>query len=108
MRRLSGGQRQAVAIARALTSAHRLIMFDEPTAALGVNQARATLEIIRRVATRGVAVLIVSHNFDEIFAVAHRIVVLRQGQITFDRAAAAASREILAAAMMGLSISQPD
>jgi ABC-type sugar transport system ATPase subunit len=101
VRRLSGGQRQAIAIARALTSAHRLIMFDEPTAALGVHQTRATLELIRRVAAQGVAVMVISHNMEDIFAVAERVVVLRQGQVTLDSPLSAVSRERLVAAMMG-------
>jgi ABC-type sugar transport system ATPase subunit len=101
VRRLSGGQRQAVAIARALASAHRLIMFDEPTAALGVQQTRATLELIRRVAAKGVAVMVISHNLEDIFAVADRVVVLRQGRVTLDKPVSALSREAIVAAMMG-------
>ena len=101
VRRLSGGQRQAIAIARALTSAHRLIMFDEPTAALGVHQTRATLELIRRVAAQGVAVMVISHNMEDIFAVAGRVVVLRQGRVILDSPVSAATREGLVAAMMG-------
>ena len=84
VRRLSGGQRQAIAIARSTVNAHRLIQFDEPTAALGVRQTRATLDLIQRVAARGVAVIMISHNLDDVFAVAHRIVALRLGRISLN------------------------
>ena len=103
VRTLSGGQRQAIAIARALVKANRLIMFDEPTAALGVRQTRAALELIERVAGQGVAVIIISHNLDDVFAVADRVVALRLGQITLDRPLADTDREEIVACMMGLS-----
>jgi D-xylose transport system ATP-binding protein len=80
VRLLSGGQRQAIAIARATVKAHRLIQFDEPTAALGVRQTKATLDLVGRVARQGVAVTIISHNLDNVFSVANRIVVLRLGK----------------------------
>ena len=103
VRSLSGGQRQAVAIARALVKANRLIMFDEPTAALGVRQTKAALDLIQRVAGQGVAVIIISHNLDDVFAVADRVVALRQGQTTLDRPLAETDREEIVACMMGLS-----
>jgi simple sugar transport system ATP-binding protein len=103
VRNLSGGQRQAIAIARALASAHRLIMFDEPTAALGVSQTQATLELIRGIAARGVAVIVISHNLEDIFAVARRIVVLRQGRVTLDDFVANLSHASVIAAMMGVA-----
>lgn len=84
VRRLSGGQRQAIAIARATVRAHRMIMFDEPTAALGLAQRRTTLELIRGVADQGVAVIVISHNLEDIFKVSERIVGLRLGEITLD------------------------
>lgn len=102
VRRLSGGQRQAIAIARALIHAHRLIMLDEPTAALGVKQTRATLDIIRKVASRGVAVILISHRLDEVFAVADRLVALRLGQITLDAPVSQVTRESVVAAMTGM------
>ncbi len=104
VRRLSGGQRQAVAIARVMVNAHRVVMFDEPTAALGVKQTQATLDLIRRVARQGIAVLLISHNLDDIFAVAHRIVALRLGQVSLDRPASEASRATVVAAMTGVSM----
>jgi ABC-type sugar transport system ATPase subunit len=101
VRRLSGGQRQAIAIARASVRAHRLMMFDEPTAALGLRQKRATLELVRRVAGQGVAVLLISHNLEEILAVADRIVALRLGEITLDKPRDATSRDEVEQHMSG-------
>ena len=100
--RLSGGQRQAIAIARALLKAHRLVMLDEPTAALGLRQTEATLDVIRRVAKTGVGVILISHNLENVFAVADRIVALRQGNIAWDSPASETTRETLIAAMTGL------
>jgi ABC-type sugar transport system ATPase subunit len=102
--RLSGGQRQAVAIARATVRGHRLIILDEPTAALGVRQTQATLELVRRVADRGTAVLMISHNLDDVFAVADRIVVLRLGAVKLDKAAPETSREEVVGSMTGVPL----
>ena len=104
VRSLSGGQRQAVAIARAMVKAHRLIMFDEPTAALGVRQTKATLELVRRVADQGVAVILISHNLDDVFAVADRVMALRLGQMTLDKPFKSTTREEIVACMTGLSL----
>ncbi len=103
VRSLSGGQRQAVAIARAMVNAHRLIMFDEPTAALGVRQTKATLDLVRRVADQGVAVILISHNLDDVFAVADRVVALRLGQVMLDKPFKSTTREEVVACMTGLS-----
>ena len=103
VRRFSGGQRQAIAIARATVKAHRLIQFDEPTAALGIRQTQATLEVIRRVATRGIAVIVISHNLDDVFAVSHRIVALRHGHITLNSPIHRTTREEVVAGMTGLT-----
>jgi ABC-type sugar transport system ATPase subunit len=103
VRRLSGGQRQAIAIARATIHGHRLIMFDEPTAALGVRQTKTTLELVRRVADSGVSVIMVTHNLDEVFAVADRIVALRLGTIGLDSPVSGTSREEVVACMTGVS-----
>jgi simple sugar transport system ATP-binding protein len=102
VRRLSGGQRQAVAIARALLSANRMIIFDEPTAALGVKQTQSTLDVIRSVAGQGVAVIFISHNLDDVFAVADRIVAMRMGQVALDGRASDLSRGEAVAAMTGM------
>src|SRR5581483_9774851 len=102
VRRLSGGQRQSIAIARATVKAHRLIMFDEPTAALGVRQTKATLELVKRVARQNVAVIMISHNLDDVFAVADRVVALRLGRVTLDAPMADTSREEVVACMTGM------
>lgn len=77
---LSGGQRQTVAIARSLLLNPRLIMLDEPTAALGVAQTAEVLNLIERVRDRGLGVIMISHNMEDVRAVADRIVVLRLGR----------------------------
>jgi D-xylose transport system ATP-binding protein len=77
---LSGGQRQTVAIARALLLDPKLIMLDEPTAALGVAQTAEVLDLIERVRDRGLGVIMISHNMEDVRAVADRIVVLRLGR----------------------------
>lgn len=77
---LSGGQRQAVAVAKAVMWNSKVVILDEPTAALGVAQTRQVLDLVRRLANRGLAVVIISHNLHDIFEVADRITVLRLGQ----------------------------
>ena len=77
---LSGGQRQSVAVARAVMWNSRLVILDEPTAALGVAQTRQVLELVKRLAQQGLAVVIVSHNLHDVFEVATRITVLRLGR----------------------------
>jgi simple sugar transport system ATP-binding protein len=104
VRQLSGGQRQAVAIARALVSAHRLVMFDEPTAALGARQTAATLQLIRSVAASGIAVILISHNLDNVFQVADRVLVMRHGRLALDSIARGLNREAVVSAMMGVTL----
>lgn len=77
---LSGGQRQAIAVAKAVMWNSRLVILDEPTAALGVAQTRQVLDLVRRLADRGLGVILISHNLHDIFEVADRITVLRLGQ----------------------------
>ena len=77
---LSGGQRQTVAIARSLLLEPKLIMLDEPTAALGVAQTAEVLNLIERVRAKGLGVIVISHNMEDVRAVADRIVVLRLGR----------------------------
>jgi D-xylose transport system ATP-binding protein len=77
---LSGGQRQTVAIARSLLGAPRLVILDEPTAALGVEQTAQVLDLVERLRERGLAVILISHNMADVKAVADRVAVLRLGR----------------------------
>jgi D-xylose transport system ATP-binding protein len=77
---LSGGQRQSVAVAKAVQWNSRLVILDEPTAALGVAQTAQVLELVKRLADQGLAVVLISHNLHDIFEVATRITVLRLGR----------------------------
>jgi ABC-type sugar transport system ATPase subunit len=78
---LSGGQRQSVAIAKAVLWNSKLVIMDEPTAALGVAQTRQVLDLVRRLADQGLGVLMVSHNMNDVFEVADRVVVLYLGRV---------------------------
>ena len=78
---LSGGQRQAVAVARAVMWNSRLVIMDEPTAALGVVQTRMVLDLIRRLRDQGLAVIVISHNLVDVFEVADRLAVLYLGRL---------------------------
>jgi simple sugar transport system ATP-binding protein len=97
----SGGQRQGVAVARAVTWASKVVFMDEPTAALGVVQTRRVLDLIGRVRDRGLSVVLISHNMPEVMEVADRVEVLRLGQrvATFKRGEA--KMEDLVGAMTG-------
>ncbi|MDI2130437.1 ATP-binding cassette domain-containing protein [Yinghuangia seranimata] len=79
---LSGGQRQTVAIAKAVLWNSKVVVLDEPTAALGVAQTAQVLELVRRLADKGLAVVLISHNMNDVFAVADRIAVLYLGRMT--------------------------
>ncbi len=85
VRKMSGGQRQAVAIARTRLSKARLVLMDEPTAAISVRQVAEVLELIRRMKAQGVAVILISHRMPDVFAVCDRIVVLRRGTKVADK-----------------------
>ena len=98
---LSGGQRQSVAICRAVMWARRVVIMDEPTAALGVRQTGKVLELVRRVAGTGVAVVLITHNMPEVLAAADRVQVLRLGRRVADLPAATATVEQLVGAMTG-------
>jgi len=78
---LSGGQRQSVAVAKAVMWNSKLVILDEPTAALGVAQTRQVLDLVRRLADRGLAVIMISHNLNDVFEVADRLAVLRLGEM---------------------------
>jgi len=77
----SGGQRQAVAVAKAVMWNSKLVMLDEPTAALGVAQTRMVLDLIKRLKDHGLAVMVISHNLNDVFEVADRVAVLRLGRM---------------------------
>jgi simple sugar transport system ATP-binding protein len=98
---LSGGQRQGVAVARAVTWAGKVVFMDEPTAALGVVQTRNVLDLIRRVRDTGLSVVLISHNMPEVIEVADRVEVLRLGERVARFKTAETSMEELVAAMTG-------
>lgn len=98
---LSGGQRQAVAICRALNLNARLVIMDEPTAALAVAETRKVLALTRRLAARGCAVVLISHNISEVFEVADRIVVFRRGRKVAERLAADTDHEEVVSLITG-------
>ncbi|MEC3957446.1 ATP-binding cassette domain-containing protein [Nocardia sp. CDC153] len=105
---LSGGQRQAVAVARAVMWASKVVFMDEPTAALGVVQRERVLDVIRRVRDQGIAVVLISHNMPEVLAVADRIEVLRLGRRVARFTAADATLEQLVGAMTGALTTEDD
>jgi ABC-type sugar transport system ATPase subunit len=92
---LSGGQRQSVAIAKAVLWNTKLVIMDEPTAALGVAQTEMVLALVRRLADRGHAVLLVSHNMNDVFEVADRVAVLHLGRMVAVRDAAEIDKQIV-------------
>lgn len=100
---LSGGQRQSVAIARALIGEPKLVILDEPTAALGVEQTAQVLALIGRLRERGLAVLVISHNLADVRQVSDRVVVLRLGRNAGEFRTADASQEAIVAAITGAS-----
>jgi simple sugar transport system ATP-binding protein len=98
---MSGGQRQSVAVARAVAYASRIIFMDEPTAALGVVQRERVLDNIRRVRDRGITVVLISHNMPEVLAVSDRVEVLRMGRRVARFITSQATVEQLVSAMTG-------
>jgi simple sugar transport system ATP-binding protein len=98
---MSGGQRQGIAICRAVTWASKVVFMDEPTAALGVVQTRNVLEQVRRVRDHGLSVVLISHNMPEVFEVADRIEVLRLGQRVARLRPADVTMEDIVSAMTG-------
>jgi simple sugar transport system ATP-binding protein len=97
----SGGQRQGVAVARAVTWASKVVFMDEPTAALGVVQTRKVLELIRRVRDTGLSVVLISHNMPDVLAVSDRVEVLRLGQRVARFTTSEVTIETLVGAMTG-------
>ena len=105
---LSGGQRQSVAVARAVVWATSLVILDEPTAALGVVQTRRVLEVIDRARDAGMSVVLVSHNMPQVLEIADRVEVMRLGRRTARFRAAEATTDDLVAAMTGALVTEPE
>lgn len=101
VRELSGGQKQSVAIARALSWASRIVLLDEPTAALGVAQTQQLLNLIRRVRDLGLGVVLISHNMQDVVSVANRVVVLRLGRKAAEFSSSSLNVDKLVAAITG-------
>jgi ABC-type sugar transport system ATPase subunit len=98
---MSGGQRQAVAVARATAFASRLVILDEPTAALGVREAARVLDLIRRLRGEGKAVVVISHAMDHVIEVADRAVVMRRGRKVGELTPSEDSREQIVSLIVG-------
>ena len=101
VRKMSGGQRQAVAIARTRLSNAKLVMMDEPTAAISVRQVAEVLDLIRRLKAQGVSVMLISHRMPDVFAVCDRIIVMRRGTKVADKATASTSPEEITGLITG-------
>ena len=101
VKKMSGGQRQAVAIARTRLSNAKLVLMDEPTAAISVRQVAEVLELIRRLKHQGVAVILISHRMPDVFAVSDRIIVMRRGTKVADKATVSTSPEEITGLITG-------
>src|SRR6266700_1514201 len=106
IRQLSGGQRQAVSIARAVYWNARLMIMDEPTAALGVPEQLKVLELIRTLRSQGVPVILISHNMQDVFAVADRVIVMRRGNKAGERKISETSENEVVGLMVGAEYTQ--
>ena len=92
---LSGGQRQSVAVAKAVMQAAKLVIMDEPTAALGVAQTEMVLDLIRRLSSQGTAVILISHNLNDVFEVADQICVLYLGRTVAEGPSSQFDRQVV-------------
>ncbi|MBN9070320.1 MAG: sugar ABC transporter ATP-binding protein [Rhizobiales bacterium] len=101
VRKMSGGQRQAVAIARTRLSNAKLVLMDEPTAAISVRQVAEVLELIRRMKAQGVSVMLISHRMPDVFAVCDRVIVMRRGTKVADKTIASTSPEEITGLITG-------
>lgn len=101
VRQMSGGQRQAVAIARTRLSDARVILMDEPTAAISVRQVAEVLNLIRRLKDAGIAVILISHRMPDVFSVCERVIVMRRGSKVADKPIADSSPEEVTALITG-------
>jgi len=100
VRNLSGGQRQAIAISRAIYWNAKLLIMDEPTAALGVPEQRKVLELIDKLRSQKIGIIFISHNLNDIFAASDRILVLRQGRVVGENKISETSREEVVSQMV--------
>ena len=98
---MSGGQRQAVAVARAAAFASRIVILDEPTAALGVRESRTVLDLIRRLRDDGRAVIVISHALDHVIEIADRAVVMRRGRKVGELVPTAENQQDIVALIVG-------
>jgi D-xylose transport system ATP-binding protein len=98
---LSGGQRQAIAVAKGMSFAKRLVILDEPTAALGLRERSNVLRLVRQLPAAGVSVIVISHNLEEVISVADRAVVLRQGRKVGEVPADQAHHETMVSLIVG-------
>jgi simple sugar transport system ATP-binding protein len=101
VRQMSGGQRQAVAIARTRLSDAKIVLMDEPTAAISVRQVAEVLDLIRRLRDSGIAIILISHRMPDVFAVCDRIAVLRRGRKVAEKAIAETSPEEITGLITG-------
>ncbi|MFL4993303.1 MAG: ATP-binding cassette domain-containing protein, partial [Microvirga sp.] len=93
VKQMSGGQRQAVAIARTRLADAKIVLMDEPTAAISVRQVAEVLDLIHRLKDRGIAVVLISHRMPDVFSVCDRVVVMRRGRKVADKAITSSSPE---------------
>jgi simple sugar transport system ATP-binding protein len=100
VRNLSGGQRQAIAISRAIYWNAKLLIMDEPTAALGVPEQRKVLELIDKLRSQKIGIIFISHNLNDIFAASDRILILRQGRVVGENKISETSREEVVSQMV--------
>jgi len=98
---MSGGQRQAVAIARTMLSQAKIVLMDEPTAAISVRQVAEVLNLIRELRSKGIAVVLISHRMPDVFAVCDRVIVMRRGEKRADKAIHTTSPEEVTALITG-------
>jgi ABC-type sugar transport system ATPase subunit len=103
---MSGGQRQAIAVARAVAFGTRILLLDEPTAALGVRETNATLDLIRGLRAHGLSIVMISHSLPDVFAVADRITILRLGQTVTTVARGDTNLTSVVAYMTGAAVDQ--
>jgi ABC-type sugar transport system ATPase subunit len=98
---MSGGQRQAIAVARAVSFASSVVILDEPTAALGLRERANVIKLIRRLPQRGASVILISHNLEEVADIANRAVVMRNGRVVGEAIPTAANHELLVSLIVG-------